>query len=181
MTPDFWDYKNDAPWWYNERALLSLFAGAVWKCKGWAFEEFTTDKRRITKRGNLKAGKGRGDIIFGIGKANFVAEAKQCWPIIGRKSDNSLGNIAKAMKIAQSETSRLPAHGKRLGIVFVTPRLHETNIPYADEILQTFTKGLRKIKNTTLAWSFPAEKRTLNGKDGFRYPGIVLLIKRSVG
>jgi len=38
--------KDDAPWWYNERALLSLFAGAIWKCEGWALEEFTTGKSK---------------------------------------------------------------------------------------------------------------------------------------
>ena len=70
MTPAYWNYKNDAPWWYNERALLSLFAGAVWKCSksnGWAFEEFTSDKWRTMRRGNRKKGKGRGDIMFGMG------------------------------------------------------------------------------------------------------------------
>jgi hypothetical protein len=181
MTPVFWDYKNDAPWWYNERALLSLFAGAIWQSNGWAFEEFTTDKWRMTRQGDRKKGKGRGDIMFGISNTNFVAEAKQCWPILERKSNNALKTLTKAIENAQSEASRLPLYGKRLGIVFATPRLHENNLPYEDEILESFTKGLRKMKNTTLAWFFPAEKRTLNGKDGYRYPGIVLLIKRFAG
>ena len=163
MAPGFWGYNNDAPWWYNERALLSLFAGAIWQSNGWAFEEFTADKWRITRRGNLKAGKGRGDTTFGIGQATFVAEAKQCWPIIRRKSDNAMRIVARAMEHAQSEASRLPAYGKRLGIVFVTPRMNDNNIPYVDEILQSFTRGLRKMRNTTLAWFFPLEKRALNG------------------
>ena len=33
MNLDWWDDKKDAPYWYNERASLSLFAGAVWRCK----------------------------------------------------------------------------------------------------------------------------------------------------
>src|SRR5262245_34034370 len=33
-------YQDDVPWWYNERASLSLFAGAIWKVGGIAFEEF---------------------------------------------------------------------------------------------------------------------------------------------
>jgi len=57
----WWEEENDAPWWYNERASLSLFAGAVWKCKGWVFEEFITKKHMTTRRGKRKNRHGRGD------------------------------------------------------------------------------------------------------------------------
>jgi hypothetical protein len=164
MSPKFWNYANDAPWWYNERALLSLFAGAVWKCRGWAFEEFTANKWKTTRRGSRKKGRGRGDIMFGIGKVDFVTEAKQCWPILGPKPEKALKTIEKTMSKAQADASRLPYYGKRLGIVFVTPRIHDVNLKHADEILESFTERLKKMENTALAWFFPPEKRTLDGK-----------------
>ncbi len=181
MTPDFWDSKNDAPWWYNERALLSLFAGAVWRCEEWAFEEFTSDKWRTTKRGSRKKGKGRGDVMFGMGDLTFIGEAKQCWPILKRNSADAKETIDKTMDKALSDASCLPPDRKRLGMVFVTPRVHESNLPYIDEILEDFKEALNKRRNTAIAWAFPPEKRVLNGKDGYRYPGIVLLIKRFRG
>ena len=49
---------GDLPWWYNERALLSLFAGAVWRTGGYAFEEFSDLKHKgIRKR------KGNGRVV----------------------------------------------------------------------------------------------------------------------
>lgn len=184
MSPGFWNYHNDAPWWYNERALLSLLAGAIWKCtkcNGWAFEEFTSDKWRTMTRGNRKKGKGRGDIMFGIGDLTFIGEAKQCWPILKRSPSDAQETIDKTMRKALSDASCLPPDGKRLGIVFVTPRIHKSNLRYIDEIFERFTEALDRKRNTAMAWTFPPEKRVLNGKDGYRYPGIVLLIKRFRG
>jgi len=123
----------------------------------------------------------RGNITFGVGEVSFVAEAKQGWPILGRKSDNGIRTVGKTMQKALSEASRLPSEGKRMGIVFVTPRVHKSNIRYMDDILDCFTENLSKVKSAALAWYFPPGKRFLNGKDGYRYPGIVLLIKALSG
>jgi hypothetical protein len=87
---DWWDHKGDAPWWYNERASLSLFAGAVWKCRGWVFEEFSIKRRTATTRGKYKRHSGRCDIMFGLGKIQFVGEAKQCWPVLGPSLRNAM-------------------------------------------------------------------------------------------
>ncbi len=95
----WWEEENDAPWWYNERASLSLFAGAVWKCKGWVFEEFITKKHMTTRRGKRKNRHGQGDIMFGIKGQGFVAEAKQCWPNIGRNIDSVLKEDADSWTI----------------------------------------------------------------------------------
>src|SRR4051812_1474895 len=69
-----WSSVKDAPWWYNERALVSLFAGAIWRCKGDAFEEFNEVKRGFKARPG-----GRIDLWFALRKKEFNAEAKQCW------------------------------------------------------------------------------------------------------
>jgi hypothetical protein len=180
MDVDFWDDRNDTPWWYNERALLSLFAGAVWKCReGWAFEEFTTDKWKATKKGKRKKSKGRGDLIFGIGNRGFVAEAKQCWPILGTRSQGVTEEIiSKTLRAACRDCSSLPSDGyKRLGIVFVVPRIRMSKENDTPEILENFLSLISSFKNATSAWIFPREKRSLKGGDGYLYPGIVLLVK----
>lgn len=43
-----WEEYRDAPWWYNERASISVLAGAAWKTNGYAFEEYVGDKRTKT-------------------------------------------------------------------------------------------------------------------------------------
>jgi hypothetical protein len=61
-----WLNVKDVPWWYNERASLSLFAGAVWGCHGWVFEEFGIWRKIASKRG-VKYTSGRRDIEFEVG------------------------------------------------------------------------------------------------------------------
>jgi hypothetical protein len=83
-NPEFWRFDSgphdDAAWWYNERAILSLFAGAIWSSNGWAFEEFATTKRErvATKRKHRRDG-ARGDLEFWWPSSNkyFQCEAKR--------------------------------------------------------------------------------------------------------
>jgi hypothetical protein len=169
--------KKDAPWWYNERALLSLFAGAIWKCEGWAFEEFATSKRTLSKRGRRTERAGRGDIMFQIGEEICVAEAKQCWPILGHRNHNAMSTVKEALNEARIQSSRLPSEGQKLGIVFGVPCLHESKQGDSEKILHDFISRFTSLKNTTITWVFPREKRTLKGGDGYIYPGIVLMLK----
>jgi hypothetical protein len=66
-----WFLEPDATWWNNERATLSIFAGAIWRSGELVIEEFATEK---IKRTQLKAG--RCDIIFRVGRKVFLGEAK---------------------------------------------------------------------------------------------------------
>jgi hypothetical protein len=93
--------SRDAPWWYNERASLSLLAGALWYADGWAFEEFVTSKRH--KR---KARRGRGDLMFEVGGLKAVAEAKQCWPALRTTPRSAMSVIARALDRACEESTR---------------------------------------------------------------------------
>jgi hypothetical protein len=176
MKDSEWE-KGDAPWWYNERALLSLLAGAIWQCSGWVLEEFVTSKRTITKRGKPKTYAGRGDIMFQIGKDTFIAEAKQCWPILGYRNQNAISTIKEALHEARTQSARLPSDGQKLGIVFAVPRLHKLKQGDAEKILHDFISRLPSLKNTTITWVFPKEKRKLCAGDGYLYPGVVLAIE----
>ena len=82
MEDRSWYDEGDAPWWYNERAVMSLFVGAVWKSKGWAFEEYSTSKRFKTRRGRgTRAYGGRGDLaIWTRGDKQYAIEAKLSFP-----------------------------------------------------------------------------------------------------
>ena len=59
---------EDNPWWYNERASLSVLAGAAWTLKDWfALEEFSTIKRMRTLAPSVDEGhlrNGRCDLFI---------------------------------------------------------------------------------------------------------------------
>jgi hypothetical protein len=162
----WWEEKNDAPWWYNERASLSLFAGAVWKCKGWVFEEFITKKYMTTRRGKPKNRHGRGDIMFGIGKGQFIGEAKQCWPVLGPSLQNAIEEVNACLKTALAETSQLPSYeGDRVAIVFVTPRIRASKQGELAIRVRKFVDGL-KTKDVAIACLFPKRRTMGSGLNG---------------
>lgn len=175
----WWDYEGDAPWWYNERASLSLFAGAVWRSGGWVFEEFST-KRRVPKgRSKYKRSSGRCDIMFGIGKERFIGEAKQCWPNLSRGIDTGLKEVKQLLEIALKLTSQLPADGfEKMAIVFVTPRIRQSKKKHIVKRIRQFTAQLRREEDVTLKSFFPKTGHRVRER-GYIYPGVALLIKFS--
>jgi hypothetical protein len=174
--------QDDAPWWYNERASLSLFAGAVWNCGGWVFEEYTTNKGSKSKR-SKKRRYGRGDIYFQIGRQKFIAEAKQCWPASGKRAvarhTGGTETLKQTLEDARKDARDLPRErgGRRMGLVFASPRLPLSDKAILNELVQGLKEELPNLKGTTLAWTFPARCRNLKGKDGYYYPGTILLMK----
>jgi hypothetical protein len=76
-----WRDEGDVPWWYNERASLSVLSGAVWRSGGEAFEEYSDYKRGISRRTGRfsKEYAGRIDFYFNVNDREFKGEAKFCW------------------------------------------------------------------------------------------------------
>lgn len=98
---------GDLPWRYNERALLSLFAGAVWRIGGHAFEEFSEVKHSGRRK---RKGNGRVDLWFETSGREFRAEAKHDEVPITNKAQQlaSLHALmARAVKDARRNLFRL--------------------------------------------------------------------------
>ena len=172
----WWNHEKDAPWWYNERASLSLFAGAIWRSGGWVFEEFST-KRRVAKgRSKYRSSSGRCDIMFGIGKEQFIGEAKQCWPTLGPSLQNAMEEVNACLKIALAQASQLTSYeGERVAIVFVTPRIRASKQGEVAIRVRKFVDGL-KTKGVAMACLFPKDGNKITYRK-YIYPGIVLMIK----
>ncbi|HHJ19511.1 MAG TPA: hypothetical protein ENJ84_06745, partial [Gammaproteobacteria bacterium] len=45
------DFK-DSLYWYNERGNISALAGAVWRCSGFALEEYSSEKGKDEEKSN---------------------------------------------------------------------------------------------------------------------------------
>ncbi len=90
-----WRSVQDAPWWYNERASLSVFAGAIWRAGGFAFEEYSDEKREIRKRSRTLGSEypGRVDLYFNWAGCDFVAEAKFIWSGFSRNDTGAMRRL----------------------------------------------------------------------------------------
>ncbi len=177
--------KDDVPWWYNERALLSLFSGAVWKCGGWAFEEFAMGKSKTGHwRPKARMGIGRGDLRFILGHAratqHFQAEAK----LSNRSMSRGVSDVEHGMRDMREEARQdalkmpLVLHSQRLAIVFIAPYLAAGRRQVYDAHIPALVGLLQGADPLARAWTFPAKGRTLVGEDQYIYPGVGVLIER---
>lgn len=130
------DLKSfDVPYHYNERATLSIFAGAIWRSHpdNYVLEEFCTDKS-----GTDLCYRGRQDIWFRMSGQSCCAEAKQLWiPLYRtRKTADRLFTVVR-QELAAAETNLPKGSADRpLGILFAVPYILETNISDARDHLQ---------------------------------------------
>jgi len=175
--------RKDAPWWYNERASVSLLAGAAWLADGRAFEEFAIKKGRTRSRR-----KGRGDLWFKVhsNPHYFIVEAKQIYPSV--RARKLLPSILKALGEACHEAKEIDEEGMsrshRIGLVFVVPyvrRLQEVD-PRVDDFLE-MTKRERKgdLKDCAMAWVFrrPNQGIPYDDEEKCFYPGVLMLMRKS--
>jgi len=177
--------RKDAPWWYNERASVSLLAGAAWSTDGWAFEEFATRKGRTRSRR-----KGRGDLWFKVpsDRHYHMVEAKQIYPSIGTGAGDPLPIILEALKEACHGASEIDEEGTsrtpRIGLVFVVPYAPKSQKvgPMVDDFLK-MAKRERKgdLKNCAMAWVFrrPNQGIPYDAQEGCFYPGVLMLMRKS--
>lgn len=174
-----WNYCGDVPWWYNERASLSVFAGAVWNAGHFAFEEFSDEKRRLSPRSSKfqKPYSGRVDIYFNIRRKDFIAEAKICWPRCGRLASERQKRIEDGLASACRDIRLSEPHGQcRLGILFVTPCWKTSLKREIDQRIDEWIAKVSAIDCDAISWIFPANTRTAHlGK--YLFPGAAVLIK----
>jgi hypothetical protein len=167
-----WAKHGDAPWWYNERALLSVLVGAVWLVGGHAFEEYSEIKRRKKKQSP-----GRIDLWFSLNNREFWAEAKH--GEIGITNNSTQIERAKAwMRSAKQDVRRcIPdAFTNRLAIVFAAPYLRPGSTAEVAGRLEWFLKQTGTVEHDAMAWVFPKLRRIPRAY-GWISPGIVVWVK----
>ena len=181
-TAKSWIKDGDSPSWYNERASLSLLAGAIWLRNGSVFEEFSTYRKMDTKRG-VPYKRGRCDIEFKLKSQYFIAESKQCWPILGQSKQNAVPMVKSHLEQAKKEVAQVWANGYHsLAIVFAVPMIP---VKYQNKMSENISELITQVadfKKTTVAWVFPKATRNLRPSNktspyhNYIYPGVILAI-----
>lgn len=174
-----------APWWYNERASLSVLAGAIWLTGGRAFEEFSAEKHSASLRAKPGRRLGRCDIWFRVKWREYVAEVKQCWPNISRGTAGAHTQARESLAQARQEVKRVyEPDATRLAIAFITPQLHKSYETRTSQRLGTLIEQLFSLKQTLVAWTFPRAMRIRPNTGSYTdyiFPGIIILIQVCTG
>jgi hypothetical protein len=174
-----WKNSNDAPWCNNERASLSVFAGAIWRAGGLSFEEYSDEKRGIfRKSGRLsKPYQGRVDLYFNYSRKEFISEVKQVWSGFTLSRVNPCSRLDKALKSARRDIRKSIPYGQhRLALLFAMPYFRKHVKDSITERVHLWVKAIRGLDYDALAWVFPSDTRYLF--DGEYYcPGTALVIK----
>jgi len=173
-------YQDDVPWWYNERAALSLFAGAIWKAGGIALEEFSSEREHFPSKDlpEVVLQTGRIDLYFSYRGADFVAEAKQCWPRVGRHAQAAQAEVENALQQAIAAVQTAPeVYGQRLAIVFASPSFPKTQLQEARACLAKWQQVVAAVACEGKAWYWLPECPWAED-NGAMYPGGAVFIKQ---
>ena len=174
-----WSDDGDVPWWYNERAAISIFSGAVWKSGYQALEEFVDEKRKVAKKSGKFSRKysGRVDLFLNIEGQDFIAEAKQCWSGASSEGADSLMRITKCLQRACSDIRKSRPHGqRRVALLFVVPYIRRSHIRSIDQRIQNWIKKVQSLECDASAWVFPACARRTKWED-YYCPGTAVFVK----
>jgi hypothetical protein len=197
-TIDFCRRRNfeDNCWWYNERASLSVLAGAAWRIKGWsALEEFSTTKRGVILGKEVDAGRivrGRCDLLLAHGSSDYAVEAKQVWQPIGRRA--RVDRIKSGMQKAWQDVGNL-THDEgdhRLALTFVAPyiplrevgEITNQGVAVVDEVavrdaVESWLKKLDLWEFDAHAYAFPrVANGFVNGAQSYVFPGSLICVRK---
>lgn len=163
---------KDAPYLYNERANISLLAGAAWRSGRIALEEFQHDKGYANKKKTY----GRADLWISSDEQDELVEAKCKW--ISLRSYSVPNTANPVIKKATDDAIRTRANDKgirAIGIGFFPVYAPSKFIDNIDELIESTIKEFQDIEHHILGWCFPKEMRNYVSDKGNVCPGIIML------
>jgi len=192
---------GDCCWWYNERANVSVLAGAAW-AKGWvALEEYSTLKRAEVPTSGVddedgSDARGRVDLYVSTRDKDYAFEAKQVWLRLDPDFADAgcSGKIAEGKKAARRDALKLLGEASaHYAVTFVVPFVSPEGL--ANSTVAEFPENLcRWLSGFTthsqpagcasdhgamqMAYVFPRlDERCYVNAAGFYYPGVVVLVE----
>ena len=178
------------PWYYGERANISILAGAAWTLPEWAaIEEFATFKKNGKKEKN-----GRCDLYVRTKDKSFAFEAKHVWQGLSTGGKRRIASgrqtaTQKGMISAWNDAGTLQVFegDMRLTATFVVPKISARKVkPSREEIkiiiekwqsCESFKFGQRSPDAVAHVYPEDGDGFLFNGTQCF-YPGVTLVIYR---
>jgi hypothetical protein len=167
--------NEDCPFQYNEVAMTGFLAGAAWRRKGVALQEYRTSKGRLLQ----DRWTGRCDLYVYIKPHEFIFESKFYRTNIGVSNKNSLRIIRSRLKQSALDAKQHQGFkGHRLGICFVCPFYGKKRRDTFEPSLPEWCAHIRdNTRPSAIAWTFPPEARDLRGEWNHIFPGVVALLR----
>ncbi|MBU1067951.1 hypothetical protein KJ975_00135 [Myxococcota bacterium] len=179
--------ENDCPWWYGERACVSILAGAIWQEDGYVLEEYIMKK---DCEGEDNPGRhGRCDLFFEIGNCDYRCEAKVYWTgdtLEAKKIDNYFDNgnkfgaevDVKKIKISESYADLLRSNDatlKYFAVVFLVPSVSNERLD--KNWIKTYKNTIEEYSKDTMHYAYYFRSDAPIGNNNKRFPGIAILLK----
>jgi hypothetical protein len=185
---------DDACYWYNERATLSVLAAAAWQVKGWVgLEEYSTRKSSVADPADPEPKydrHGRCDLYVASkrGGAQYACEAKQAWqPMGSARIEDDLRVVRAKRRAASTAASELTkieaAHRLALTLCIPTLAIYGRKVALTESLITDHVEAwCKKIQSEfslhAFACAFPAHSRMLTNDDARRYfPGVAILVQ----
>ncbi len=158
------DYE-DCLYWYNERANVSTFAGAMWKCGGFALEEYSAHKSDE----NENSKKGRIDLYIQSHGNSAVCEAKIEWIYLcepNRQQKDFAKTISNSIEKANNDlTNTLKMNSNNLGIALNFIVGYSNQDIDITETLASLQNAIEDTECAFFAWLLVEEKQILSSKN----------------
>ena len=159
-----YDYE-DCLYAYNERSTISSFAGAVWRCGGYAQEEYIAVKGENEKNGRI-------DLYFNFANKDVIVEAKQKFiKLIPNSKKNFEKHITDSFNDSIKdigETQKANNYGDlNLGISFIVPLWKDgsdqkENLSKIKGIVQNLKPSMYVILQSKKSIVFNEETKTVS-------------------
>jgi hypothetical protein len=161
---------GEPPYWCNERADVSILAGAAWREGGMCLEEFSAEKG--TKSDKWK---GRADLFIRLGQTDYSIEAKRLY--VGLRPNPAVKRVAESLEAACRDAAACEGEQAdfRIGITFAVPYLKADRL-VTPRLRDAFLDSIRGVRHDFLAWQFlRTDPKTQVWHDDYRHPGVILL------
>jgi len=171
LVVEYAEAIGEPPYWCNERADVSILAGAAWRVGGICLEEFSAAKgTKSAKR------KGRADLFIRLRQADYNIEAKRLY--VHLRPDPAVNRVAESLKAACRDA--MECGGEQvdfvMGVVFAVPVIKRVHSAKSRDLFDLLLGKVRQIRHDFVAWQFlPTDPKKQIWHDGYRHPGVILL------
>lgn len=167
---------RDCVYWYNENAVTSMLAGAVWKAGGIALQDFACGRGSLGEEDK----KGRADLWFKLDGQQFLVEAKIIYPSTPESIETLLEEPYDG---AVQQVKEVEDDGIKIALFFVSPAINSYNKEkeFIETRLQEMKDALTEYDDWDIRYSYRTKTdywwNLLESEEDSNYcwPGIFVL------